>query len=224
MTTYHHKKKNNMINSNHTIKNNPVIRAFFAIDMPSHIKEYIFTLIRDTLSNHIKNNDVRWSSADYLHITLQFIPSMKTMDINTIIYQAKCALQNVNQFNLKLGSLMLFPDKNKPNVISLDVSTGKNELTQLSQALGKILNGMNYATDVRPYRPHLTLGKLTKKHQINRLQYNGMLQESHPINRLQSIEILQSDIPVKEITLFESRPTKNRTLYIPIIKITLKNS
>jgi 2'-5' RNA ligase len=190
------------------INNNFSIRAFFAIDLPSHVKKYIFEMIVSELNKQVEHNRVRWTLLDKLHITLQFIPSIKIIEINKLIDQTELALKNEKPFHLKLGPIELFPNENKPKIISLHVSTDKDELTKLATLLGNILGELNYPKETRIFRPHLTLGKLSNYYKKNLLE---------------TIKIPQLEIVlVKEITLFESRREKSGVHYITLKKIPLK--
>jgi 2'-5' RNA ligase len=183
------------------------IRAFFAVDIPDPIKKTIFKIIITELNKYIKKNHVRWSSPDHLHITLQFMPSIKMTDINLLIDQEKIELKE-KPFHLKLGPLEFFPDKNKPKIISLHISMGNNELEKLSVLLGNILNNLNYPTEKRSFRPHLTLGKLTVYPQKDLLE---------------NIKIPSLEMEVNEVILFESKQINLEMTYIPLTKILLKN-
>jgi 2'-5' RNA ligase len=187
------------------INNNSSIRAFFAVDIPHQVKENIFKIISDKTSSR---KLVRWTSPENLHITLQFIPFIKIIDVTTILHQLKMELQNEKTFYLKLGPLELFPDKNNPTVISLSILTGKNELIRLAMLIGNILNRMSYPIETRHFRPHLTLGKL------NNCQQKNLLENI----KIPALEALL----VKEVILFESRHEKEKILYIPFAKIPLK--
>lgn len=187
--------------------NNVSIRAFFAIDLPTDTKEHIYKKIIAVLSKDKKWSGVHWSPQNHLHITLQFMPAIKLIDIDIIMDQAQRTLHK--PFNLRFGPLEFFPDNNKPKILSLTILTGNTELANISRILGDILNHMDYPVETRIYRPHLTLGKLTFSNQKNLLA---------------DANFPSLEIRVEEIILFQSQPTKNGSIYIPLAKIPLKES
>ncbi len=138
--------------------NSDALRIFFAIHIPDHLKQAIADAIV-SLQPHFNPHDIHWVRADHLHITLRFLESLAPPHLPELIRRAREAVQALPAFTLHLGPLELFPTPDHPRIISLHAEPHA-VLTTLSTALGHCLHAMNYPIETRPFRAHLTLGRI----------------------------------------------------------------
>jgi 2'-5' RNA ligase len=185
----------------------PLIRAFLAIDLPAEIKQSIEIIIQQ-LQKQYRNHRIRWVKSDNLHLTLQFIKELKTQDIDALVEQIKIRIADVRAFNIQLGAVELFPNPYHPTVISLEVKP-TDPLTQLVNMLKESLSAIGYSIERRPFRGHITLGRIVfkaKKHLPPDIQ-----------------QPIIPEIPVKEIILFRSELTSLGPHYVVLHHLALKN-
>ncbi len=184
-----------------------VVRVFFAVDLPAtmkeKLKEFIITLKKQSMSHGI-----RWTKSDNLHITLQFLAEVKTEHLPQLIDEVKNVLQGKKvHLDLTLGELRLFPSAYHPRVIVMDV-TEQQALSELSAIIGQGIQHAQYAVEEKPFRGHLTLGRI--KHTGLKLDFLG--------------EVTLPDfegLPVDEIVLFRSEPEDHGSKYTPLEVISL---
>lgn len=182
-------------------------RLFFAIDLPDPYKKEFARLIGH-LKKSSKTNAIRWTKLDNLHITLHFMAEVQKNDIQTLISKVRHELAHFREgFVLKFQKINLFPSPYRPRVIVLEIDS-QALLTQLVDRIGHVINGLKYELDTRPYRPHLTLGRI--KHTHMKLDF---LEE---INTLPGKEL-----KVEEVTLFRSEPQQNGSKYTAIATFSL---
>jgi 2'-5' RNA ligase len=186
-----------------------VVRVFFAIDLSPAAKESIGRLIGD-LKKRSKTHAIRWSRPENLHITLQFLAKVQSEHVDQLVNNVRAKIEGVvNKIALGIGSLQLFPSPFRPRVIVLDVSP-QTELAQLSALIGQGIRDANYETENRPFRAHLTLGRIKHAHGVN-LQF------------LPDVPQLAMDkIFVDEVVLFRSDPKPEGSVYTPIVRIELE--
>jgi len=144
-----------------SMANNPTIRCFIAIPVPSNIKTSISTLVKSIRKNQ-HNHAVHWSVVDNYHITLRFFSNLQTSVVTALQQQLADTLASQSPFTIGLDRLIYIPDLDKPRVLAyyvkpigplLKIVTGIENLV--------IKNGLKPET--RPLLPHLTLARLKAK-------------------------------------------------------------
>jgi len=186
----------------------PVIRIFFAIEMPSPIKESINDFIH-TLKKRAKSNAVRWTKPENLHITLQFLAEVNTNHLNDLIKAVRDHIENQSlSTSIKFGAPHLFPNPYRPRVIVLQISAEK-ALARLADLIGQGIKNSHYEIDSRPFRAHLTLGRIKQPQGLNL----NFLSEFH--------SPILDEMTVNEIVLFRSEPDNNGSRYTVIERLKL---
>lgn len=186
-----------------------VIRIFFAIDLPQDAKERLSKFI-GALKKEAKSNAIRWTKAENLHITLQFLAEVRTEHLSVLIEKVREEVQHsAKSLTLSLGAWHLFPNPYRPRVIVLEV-TPHAELAVLSGLIGKGIQAMDYAIESRPFRAHLTLGRI--KHTPVNLDF---------LSACTLPEI--PGITITEVVMFRSEPQPEGSQYTVMEKINLPN-
>lgn len=185
-----------------------VIRIFFAVDLPPATKDRLREFIT-ALKRQSKTNVIRWSKPENLHITLQFLAEVKSEDVVALIQNVKKEISTYHeQTPLRLGRLALFPDPYRPRVIVLDVAP-QGALLALSQAIGRGIQNTRYAIEDRPYRAHLTLGRIKHPQGVN-LSF---------ISQAELPDVPQ--IELNEVVLFRSIPQPEGSVYAAVERMPL---
>lgn len=185
-----------------------MMRAFFAIEIPKSLQDVIEQIILD-LQTQLHDNTIRWIKPQHLHITLQFLAQIKVEDTLKLIENVSINAKKIMPFDIQLGSIELFPNPQQPKIISIHVIPN-NFLSELSSSIGIGIHSTNYKTETRPFRGHLTIGRITAKHK------NFILPE---------IKMPQLEkIYVKEIVFLRSEPKPTKLKYSLLKKISLANS
>src|SRR5579885_645675 len=184
----------------------PVIRIFFAIDLPEPAKERLGSYI-STLKKKAKTNGIRWTKPENLHITLQFLAEVHSEHLPELVRNVRSRIEGTLQgATLTFGSLHLFPSPYRPRVIVLNVAP-QDELTVLSELIGEGIKASNYKIEDRPFRAHLTLGRIKQPQGVNL----GFLDDSQPVEL--------EEIDVREIVLFRSEPQPEGSKYTIMEKL-----
>lgn len=183
-----------------------VIRIFFAIDLPQNVKKTIAQFIGE-LKRSAKTNGIRWTRLENLHITLQFLAKINTQDLSQLMDQVQKNIADVKSLTFTFKSLALFPHPYRARVIVLDI-TPQEGLAKLAEGIGKGIQECQYEVEKRPFRGHLTLGRI--KHLGHDLQF------------LASAKIPSfAPIQVRQVVLFRSEPDENGSRYTVLGQIPL---
>lgn len=186
----------------------PVSRIFFAIDLPATSKQEIGNFIA-SLKRNAKTNGIRWTKPECLHITLQFLGEVQTDKLKLIVEEVRKRVQGlISPSTVSLGAVHLFPDPYRPRVIVLDVLS-QASLKELALLIGEGVKTVGFNVDSRPFRGHLTLGRIKQPQGVN-LKF---------ITQYRVPEF--GHIAMDEVVLFRSEPQPEGSKYIPLEKIKL---
>lgn len=135
------------------------IRTFIAIDLGERVRARLSGL-QEKLARTI--SDVKWVTADNLHLTLLFLGEVDALEVVSICREVKKAAEGVAPFTMEVVGVGAFPNLRRPKVLWTGVGAGAEELKLLHDLLeAPLLNLGCYRREERDYTPHLTLGRLT---------------------------------------------------------------
>ncbi|MEK6534878.1 MAG: RNA 2',3'-cyclic phosphodiesterase [Thermodesulfobacteriota bacterium] len=134
------------------------IRAFLALDPPEEILREI-ERIQDRLRKLIRG-DLRWVRPEGIHLTLKFFGDVSENAVVNISVVAGQAAAAVGSFELAIGGTGVFPDPSRPRVVWLGMNGEVARLVTFQQGLERALREIGFPPEERPFRPHLTLGRI----------------------------------------------------------------
>ncbi|OGT38265.1 MAG: 2'-5' RNA ligase [Gammaproteobacteria bacterium RIFCSPHIGHO2_12_FULL_38_14] len=147
-----------------------------------------------------KTHHIRWTKSENLHITLQFLPEVLLDDLPRLVDAVKLVLQSMPPINITCEALYLFPHPYLPRVIVLTMNP-QSELAALSELIGQGIETTGYSTEKRPFRAHLTLGRIKHTHHLD-------------LHFLQEIDLPKiAPMEINEVILFQSDPMPDGSRY-----------
>lgn len=186
----------------------PVIRLFFAMDLPPPVKELIGQRIAD-LKKRARTHAIRWTKPENLHITLQFLAEVQSEHIPLLIKNVGEAVAGGKEtVSFNIGRTQLFPTPYRPRVIVLEVKP-QEELSWLAEVIGKGVVASQYEIERRPYRAHLSIGRIKHTHGVD-LSF---------LSEQGSIDL--PEITLNEFALFRSEPQPEGSHYTVLERIAL---
>jgi 2'-5' RNA ligase len=105
---------------------------------------------------------VRWVREETFHVTLRFLGDIDPAGVGLL---ADCVRQQtvaLRPFRLELGGARPFPSKRRPVAIVLDVGP-QEPLEELAEAVERGIAAAGFDPETRPFRAHLTLGRVRGK-------------------------------------------------------------
>lgn len=188
----------------------PVIRIFFAIDLPPMLKTQVAAFIAE-MKKKSRTNAIRWTKPENLHITLQFLANVQTEDLSTIINHARSEItETLEHVTFQLGGIKLFPYPFRPRVIVLDVIPHA-DLAMIATAVGKAVERCGYELEKRAYHPHVTLARIKHSQDVNMSFINACSVPEF------------GKIQIEEVKLYRSEPGMDGSRYtelesFPLVK------
>ena len=135
------------------------LRLFFALPL--------YPLFRYEVRSVLKNlqgkiSGVRWVDPEQVHMTLHFFGPIPEDEILRIDVSIRKVAVLFSPFRIHLGQCGGFPNLLKPNIIWFGVQAPDGELTLLHEAMKTELRKLGLNTEMRPFHPHATLGRVEK--------------------------------------------------------------
>jgi 2'-5' RNA ligase len=185
-----------------------LIRSFLAIELPEAIRKRIEEIQRDLRSS---NSDVRWVIPEKIHLTLKFFGNIEESRVDTITKSIEPLVGGTPHFSLEVRGMGAFPNIKNPRVIWMGLIDEKQVLIPLQGQLESTLETIGFQVEDRPFRPHLTLGRM-----------NSGRGKDELIGRIQKYkEEKFGDIEVKRLVLFKSDLRPAGPIYTPLREMNL---
>jgi 2'-5' RNA ligase len=168
-----------------------LLRAFIAIDLPSEIKKAIST---QTASLRKESGRVaRWVATENIHLTLKFLGEISSTHLE-MLTQAICAeCAQVASFQVSVEQLGCFPNPRRPRVIWIGLIVPP-ELNRLQRQIEASTTRLGYASDEKPFSPHLTIGRVREQATATELQMLRTLLESTSIAALGTFTVNETHL------------------------------
>lgn len=186
-------------------------RTFIAFEVSPDIQDHL-TQIQTVLD--WSQSDIKWVSAQNIHLTIHFLGNISKDQVNTIIENLPLWCRDLPIILSGVERLGAFPDMKRPRVIWADIADSQGLIGQFHNHLKSQLESLNVVLEDRPYHPHLTLGRvrhwkatpdLTNK--LTQFSYDPPLQ-----------------LILSKVILFESALTPMGPHYSPLEEVHLKDS
>lgn len=185
------------------------IRLFVALPISEEIRERCASLQE---IGRQKASAIRWVDPEQIHLTLFFLgwtdPALRPK-IEAQVYEAA---RLSAPFSVQVTGLGVFPKPASPKVFWVGVSD-EAPLLALQLALSERMAALGFPVERRPYRPHLTLGRV--KGAVPAGFTNWVAEESRrEIGRCE----------MEKVALMESRMKPEGSIYTPLFAAGLGSS
>ena len=134
------------------------LRTFIALPLPDEWIGQLGEIIQE-LSRALPR-DVRWVSPSGIHLTLKFLGPTDSRVVPRILDRLVENFADSSPPLLSLSALGTFPTGRNPRVIWAGVSGGAEGLEDLHRRAEQAVGDLGWSADGRPFRPHLTLGRV----------------------------------------------------------------
>ena len=187
------------------------IRAFLAIEPPEEVLAAV-TRLQEKLKAEIAGK-VSWTRPQGNHLTLKFFGNIDSNDMEKIGAAVKNKLAAVSSMMLKIEKIGVFPDLRRPRVIWAGTTGDIEKLTMLQNKLDVDFAGLGFPPENRPFRAHLTLGRLKVPHGAAGI---GEAIKKH-------VDFTAGEFRAEELILFQSQLTPHGAIYTKLEKFPFCN-
>jgi 2'-5' RNA ligase len=143
------------------------LRLFLAVELDESLKEVVNSLMEPLRKT---GADVKWVQRANLHMTLKFLGEVADEKLGLIVETARRALACCARFDIGLGGVGTFPPAGKPRVIWIGIEDARAQLAAMSRSLEEAFAQVGFPPEDRPFKPHLTLGRVRSPKGVERLR------------------------------------------------------
>jgi 2'-5' RNA ligase len=135
------------------------VRCFVAIDLPDDVRRSL-EATAERLRAAAPRADVRWVSAHAMHLTLKFLGQVPEERLAEVREAMETVARSTPRIRLACAGLGVFPGPSRPRVIWAGIPEGVGALKVLAAALEAALEPLGFPPEGRPFRGHVTLGRV----------------------------------------------------------------
>lgn len=164
-----------------------MIRSFIAIDLPEATRQGLAAVQEQLKQSRAR---VRWVKVSSIHLTLKFLGNIHPDQVNDIAETAALVFRNEHPLTLYAEGLGAFPSQRKPRVIWVGLQGQVERLGRIQARLEKVLQPLGFAPEKRPFRPHLTIGRVKDRRELQSLVDAMTTLDMEPCNSFDADEII----------------------------------
>ena len=135
------------------------IRSFIAIELPQSVIALLKTIQAGVKTEALK---AKWVRPENIHLTLKFLGNINTADTEKIATAMRNAVRDQGPFSLVAKGVGVFPGLRRPRVLWVGLNDRPGSLRKLQTALDDNLAGIGFPKEKRPFKGHLTLGRIKR--------------------------------------------------------------
>lgn len=141
------------------------VRSFLAINLPRAMVAAAERL-QEEMRRGVGAGIVRWVDPGNFHLTARFFGDLNPEELGRASRVVGAFDGSFEPARVRLGRLSAFPSPRKPEVIWLEVVSPAGELDALQRSIDEQLIGAGFGPADKPWRSHLTLGRVPRERRI----------------------------------------------------------
>ena len=137
-----------------------LLRVFIAVETPLPIRQAIFAQtesLRGALGDL-----VRWAPVENMHLTLKFIGDVSPANVELLSQMLTAETMGCAPFRMQIGGLGSFPTSRRARVIWVGIHAPA-ALASLQRGIQSAAARLGYESEMRPFSPHLTIGRVRQQ-------------------------------------------------------------
>ena len=140
----------------------PPLRLFAALELPPEIRRHLADMLA-AVRPLLPRGEVRWVRSESIHLTLRFYGSVEQSRLIGIHEALAGCAADSKSMQLVLGKGGFFPPSGQTRVVWIGLEGDLARLEALQQAVEGSARRLGFRAETRPFRPHLTLGRVAGK-------------------------------------------------------------
>jgi 2'-5' RNA ligase len=163
-----------------------MMRLFLALNLDPEVRRRCYAA---TQALRAAGPDVRWVDETKLHLTLKFLGEQPESLVPPLSAALDKAASQSRELDLELGAIGAFPNFRRPRIVWLGVAPDP-KLELLHHDVEVACETLGLSVDGRPFRPHVTLGRVEKNDAALREAARGM--KIRDVSAVSSVDLMLS--------------------------------
>ena len=167
------------------------MRLFVAVNLPAAERRAVFEAAAPLRAARLP---VKWVGEESIHVTLRFLGEVPEPQVARIREALPAAVRAARPFEVGFGGVGAFPSLARPRVVWIGVERHP-ALELLANDVEKALMALDFEPELRPFHPHLTLGRAehgAKPAQLGGLEALAAGIEYQGSCLVESVDLMQS--------------------------------
>ncbi len=195
------------------------MRSFIALDLPAEARRAA-AQVADGLKNC--GADVKWVRPQAMHLTLKFLGEVDPGRVGELSRGLEAACRGFEALEMELSGCGAFPGLARPQVIWVGLDGELEPLRRLAAAVEQQMQALGFAPERRPFKPHLTLGRVRRGRKGRRGGKGGQGGMAELKRRLAGLASWRGvRFTAGKLALFESTLTPQGAIYRVLHQIDL---
>ncbi|MEJ5348933.1 MAG: RNA 2',3'-cyclic phosphodiesterase [Desulfosoma sp.] len=144
-----------------------MIRTFVALDLPTNVQHDLAEFCAPLQKLDVP---VSWIPPHRVHLTLKFLGNVDPTRIEAIEEALRSVTAQTFPFALRPAGCGAFPSLREMRVVWVGVQGDVSPLRSLQQRVEGVLEPLGFARENRPFRAHLTIGRVKGRRHLKSLQ------------------------------------------------------
>jgi 2'-5' RNA ligase len=188
-----------------------MIRTFIALDLPRSVQQSLGQLQEEFRGIHAP---VSWVKSHSIHITLKFLGNISLEQIPAIQTALEEIALSTSPFHLQGRGCGAFPSLKRMRVVWVGLRGDDKPLQELQKQVETAMVQLGFQPEDRPFRPHLTIGRVKGKGNFRLLQEAMIAQNTFQTEAFD----------VNEIVLYKSELKPGGAQYTSLFRATFENN
>ena len=181
------------------------LRTFVAIELGEGLCDHLASL-QDRLDGQLSSRSVRWVRPGGIHLTLKFLGDTRLEQVEAVKVALDRAVSPIPPFTVSVGGLGCFPNSRRPRIVWVGLYEPTGTLASLRDAVETHIAPLGFPTEKRPFRPHLTLGRVHRRASKSEVREIGEVVQASVIGEL-------DEMSVKEVSYIKSELKPSGAVY-----------
>lgn len=132
------------------------LRLFVAAQPPENVRQAVIA----SMNRLRRFGDVRWATPERLHLTLKFLGSTPEENVMQLEEELRRIANSCLHFAISLDRIGAFASIRRPQIVWCGIGGDTCALIDLARRIDAAMEPFGFEKECRPYRPHLTLGRV----------------------------------------------------------------
>ena len=160
---------------------------FLALTLEKDLNDQLIHIKKELKSSLLEDANISWIRNDHHHLTVYFVGKMEPEQISQMDKDiGKINLTGISR-SIDITAISFFPNEDS-QVLSALVKPNSH-LQGLHEDLKNIVVNIGLGSDLKAYRPHITLGRFKEK---NRPQYEFQMFDESLKGKVNKLDVLES--------------------------------